>query len=516
MKRSFYYIIILLFVTSPFTCLYGQNDPLLRVEIETKSDEASYKIVTCGEKGVVLFYETTIKENDYKFWVFVLYNKYLQEDWKKDIPVYENMNYRHHIFRNNFLYLYFHDNEKKKTERFNFQVLKINISNGSYELYSGGVPDKSEFIDVDVSGDLVLAGINMDNYQSSLFSLNTVTKEIKPVFEIKEEKSHFESIYIDTLNNTIFGIYNVHLSRSEQYLLVKEFDTQGNNIHTIKLIAISGKKFNTAEIINISETNKLITGTFSNIKGSSIDSKSYFATGSSGFFTCNIIEGNQTQAKYYDFLELENMTGYLKSKEYQAAKKKATRIEDGKGSTSVDFDLLLHEIEKKDSLYYLVSEAYFEEYHTVTNSYYDYYGRYTPVTYSVFDGYKYFNTFILCLDDNGNKVWDNGMEIFNILTFNLKNRTNVYFNEDEIIMAYNSEGKIGAKIFKGSEVIDGLEYYPLESYYLNDKIMDDTKSNMKHWYDNYFVAFGFQEIKNNSLISKPKRMVFYINKLAFQ
>ena len=260
----------------------------------------------------------------------------------------------------------------------------------------------------------------------------------------------------------------------------------------------------------------MITGSYSNIKGSTIANTHYFVKRSSGFFTCKINENNQADTKYFDFLGLENMTGYLKSKEYQAAKKKAAKSEDGKEKSSVDFDLLLHEIIKKDSLYYFISEAYYEEFHTVTNSYYDYYGRYTPVTYSVFYGYKYFNAFILCLDENGNKIWDNGMEIFNILTFSLKNRTNVFFQKDEIIMAYNSEGKIGAKIFKGSEVIEGIEYFPLESYYLNDKVLNDTKSNMQYWYDNYFVAYGFQEIKNNSLISSPKRTVFYINKLAFQ
>ncbi|MCD4665955.1 MAG: hypothetical protein K8R68_11850, partial [Bacteroidales bacterium] len=243
--------------------------------------EASYKIVTCGEKGVVMFYETTIKENDYKFWVFVLYNKYMQESWKKDIPVYENMNYHKHVFRNNCLYLFFHNIDKKKSERFNFQVLKIDISNGSYELYSGGIPDKSQFVDVDVSGDFIIAGINMENNQSSLFSLNSITKEIKPVFEIKEDKSRFESIYVDTNNNSIIGVFNVYVSKSEYYFLVKEFDNQGNNLHSIKITPGAGKKFNTAKLINISKNDKLITGTYSNIKGSTIDNKHYFAKGSS-------------------------------------------------------------------------------------------------------------------------------------------------------------------------------------------------------------------------------------------
>ena len=90
------------------------------------------------------------------------------------------------------------------------------------------------------------------------------------------------------------------------------------------------------------------------------------------------------------------------------------------------------------------------------------------------------------------------MEIFDILTFNLVNRVVVHFMGDEILMAYNREGKIGAKMINGAEVVEGVEHYPLESSYANDKIITDTKSNMEYWYDNYFIAYGFQTIRNKS------------------
>jgi hypothetical protein len=229
------------------------------------------------------------------------------------------------------------------------------------------------------------------------------------------------------------------------------------------------------------------------------------------------IVGNLPQeGRYFNFLEMENMTGYLKSKEYVQALKKAERKDQNPDKYSLDFDLLLHEIIRRDSLNYFVSEAYYEEYHTVTSTYYDYYGRPVPVSYTVFDGYKYFNAFISCFTDEGEKLWDNGLEIFNILTFDLENRVNVYFNHDDVVLAYNREGKIGAKIINGQQIVEGVEYYPLESKYSEDKIIGDSKSNMEYWYDNYFLAYGFQNIKNNSLIGNDKRIVFYINKVFFQ
>ena len=125
---------------------FGQNDPPLRIEIESKSDEANYRVATCSENGLILFYETTVLQDNYKFWTFISYNKFMQEIWKKDVPVYENMSFRRKTLKGENLYLFFHDTEKKKKEAYNYQVLKINIPSGRYELFSGNLPEKAKLL----------------------------------------------------------------------------------------------------------------------------------------------------------------------------------------------------------------------------------------------------------------------------------------------------------------------------------------------------------------------------------
>ena len=494
----------------------GQSDPLLRIEINVKSDAATYKLISCGEDGFIMFYETTITQDDYQFWVFVSYNKFMQESWKKDVPIFENMSYRKKALRGEYLYLLFHDIDKKKSEIYNYQILKINITNGKYELFSGEVPDNSRFVEFDVFGNTVIAGVNTDDEQSGIYSLNMITKETNPVFEMLTERSKIESIYVDTLNNSYIGVFNIHNSRSEYFYVLKEFDMNGNEIHSIIVQPGENKKLNTGKLITINENERLLIGTYDFVKGGTIDKKEYFNNDAVGFYSIKLIDNQQAISNFYNFLDLENMTGYLKSKEYQQAKKKAENSDDNSDKHSLNFDLLLHEIIQKDSLYYFITEAYFESYHTVSSTYYDYYGQPVPVSYSVFDGYKYFNAFISCFDQEGEKLWDNGMEIFDILSFNLVNRVSVFFIENEILLAYNREGKIGAKMINGADVVEGLEHYPLESSYTSDKIITDTKSNMEYWYNNYFIAYGFQTIRNNSLPNKSKRVVFYINKVAYE
>ncbi|MBM3436544.1 MAG: hypothetical protein FJY07_10060, partial [Bacteroidetes bacterium] len=492
--KSFSILVLLVMVSF---IAAGQSDPPLRIEIDSKSDDAAYSVVTCGNSGFILFYETTRTQDDYKFWDFVCYNVFMQEIWRKDIPLNKNLKFRSKHFNGGSLYLLFHNPEKQKKELSNFQVLKLDIMNTRYELFSGELPEDSHIVDFGVFNNQIVAGINISDDKSSVIVMDMFSKVTHTAYEISDSSSRFESLYIDTLNSSYIAVFNVFLSKTDFHLLLQEFDSAGNNLSSVIIKFSENKKLNSGNVITINKNERLLIGTYDFVKGGSVDKKNYFHNESSGFYSVRIADNQPQEGRYFNFLEMENMTGYLKSKEYVQALKKAERKDQNPDKYSLDFDLLLHDIIRKDSLNYFVSEAYYEEYHTVTSTYYDYYGRPVPVSYTVFDGYKYFNAFISCFSDDGEKMWDNGLEIFNILTFDLVNRVNVFFSGDDIILAYNREGKIGAKIIKGPQIIEGVEYYPLESAHSEDKIMGDSKSNMEYWYDNYFLAYGFQNIKNN-------------------
>jgi hypothetical protein len=492
----------------------GQNDPLLRIEMETKSDEANYRVTPCGENGLMLYYRTTIKENEYNFWIFILYNKFMQEAWKEDVPILETLSFRKDVVADDNLYLFFYNEEKRKSEIYNFQVLKIRLKDQRYELFTGLLPDEGSVATFDIFNNTVIIGLNFPEREAGLYAFNMETKEVVVAKEIREQKARLENVYLDTTLNTIQGLFNVHSDKNNYFLQLCTFDTILQETQSLKFYAETGKKFNTGRISTVKGDTRLIFGTYDLTKNGSVDDKDFFIAEASGFFVINYSDEQNIATRYQNFLDLENMTGYLRSREYQQAKKKAEKNEDEE-TISLGYNLLLHDIIEQDSLFYFVGEGYYEDYHLVTNTYYDFYGRAMPVSYNVFDGYRYFNAFISCYDYQGKKLWDNGMEIFNIISFDLKQRVNVFFSGGETILAYNRDGKISAKIIAGPETIEGVDHFPLETTYVNDKIMSDTKSNMEYWYDNYFVAYGFQTIRNNSL-SNSKRTVFYINKVGFE
>ena len=507
-------LLVLLFLLSTLL-LKGQGDPLLRIELEAESDAASYKVIPVGEKGVLLFYQTNITQEEYKFWIFVLYDKLMHERWRKEIPVYSDMLYSRSEANAESVFLLVYDVETKKAEQYNYQILKINIKDGNYEIFSGKVPGYASFVDFNIAGDNIFAGMNTTKNHSGIYSLNTISKETNTVLE-PAEKSRFEALYLDTLTKSVVGIFNIYESKSNYYLNVEKFDYAGKKLNTIKVVPDEGKKFNSCKITAISENEMMIVGSYDVVKGNSINEKQYFNKASTGFFAVTIKNNVPGRVNYYNFVKLDNNTGYLKSREFLEAKDKASRAGDDEEKYSLDFDLLLHDLIVKDSLIYFVSEAYYEEYHTVTSTYYDFYGRMIPTTYSVFDGYRYFNAYVLCFDSNANKLWDNGMEIMNLLSYELFPRVVVYFDNDEMVLSYNYDGKIAAKTIKGNEVIEGVDYFPIETSYLKDKVVSDTKSQMEYWYDNYFIAYGFEVIKNNAFVQNSKRMVFYINKVVYK
>ena len=518
MMNRFYFriCILLLLITATVGSIPAQEDPVLRIEIPAQSDEANYKIIPCDETGMVLFYQTTISEEAYKFWVFNFYNKILQEVWKKEIPLFDRMSYAGNSLKPDGLYLFFHNPEKKKSDTYNFQIMKLDLAEGRYELFSGNLPDNSRFAAFEVTGRQAFIGMNIGDNKAGFYRFGFDTKELQSLFEFNEVDARFENLYIHSEQNQVYALFNVFNSKSDYLLQIREYSLSGNPGDTREIRPEFGKRFISGRMTSTGPSATLIIGTFDYVKGSTVDSRDYFERTSSGFYSANLEKQKDPVVFYHDFLELENMTGYLRSREYQAARKKAEKRDELDEKSALNYNLLLHDVIPHDSLLYFVGEAYYEDYHTVTSTYYDYYGRAVPVSYTVFDGYRYFNAFISCYNQQGIKLWDNGMEIFNLLTFDLSKRVNVLFDRNDIVLAYNFEGKIGAKIIDGPEVVEGVEYYPLATTYGNDKLITDTKSNMRRWYDNYFIAWGFQTIRNNSLIDNNKRTVFYINKVAFE
>ena len=87
-------------------------------------------------------------------------------------------------------------------------------------------------------------------------------------------------------------------------------------------------------------------------------------------------------------------------------------------------------------------------------------------------------------------IWEDGIEIRDILTFNLGKYMESYVSKDELAFFYSSENKLYYKIAGSPESGNSLQNIIIETKYKGDKVMDDLGSKMIHWYDNYFICYG--------------------------
>jgi hypothetical protein len=63
--------------------------------------------------------------------------------------------------------------------------------------------------------------------------------------------------------------------------------------------------------------------------------------------------------------------------------------------------------------------------------------------------------------------------------------------------------------------VEKTDYTDLDLSLPEDRLINETKSRMLHWYDNYFICYGYQEIKNLSYTGNATKLVFYCNKVRF-
>jgi hypothetical protein len=237
---------------------------------------------------------------------------------------------------------------------------------------------------------------------------------------------------------------------------------------------------------------------------------------STGFFYSRISGNQQKNIAFYNFLEFKNAGNLLDKKDIMMLRKKAMKKNLDLTSFSLDYTLLLHPVIRKDSTFILMAEAFNPQYHSETFTDFDYYGRPFTNSYSVFDGYRYNSAIITGFDDKGKLLWDNNMEIRNLVSFDLEQKVNTIFTAGDIVLTYQGEGKLASKIVKGYDVIEKLDYSPVEMSLPDDKLLSETKSKMIPWYDNYFLCSGYQEIRNVALEGNNKRLVYYFSKIKFE
>ena len=493
----------------------GSGSQPLRLEIETRQDTEPFTVVTFGPAGMLLFYESVVStdDKDHTVWIFKLYDVNFRQVWIQEMPILKDLKYEKSVSHDGQLYLIFYNSEKSFTGN-NFEIVIVpGEKEGLITAKTGKIPDKSLLAHFMIWNQKAILGIITDDDQSSFvrFDLSTGEQQSTPVTNARF--TFLLDMKVDTTTGILHTFYKAYDDKANEFIFYRQFNAYGDSLLTVPVNNDATKYLiNSGEILFPDGSQVLIIGTFKdNPKGKTDNVYSGLDIESSGIFVARL---NGTQNEFMKHYNFSDFSGFYKNLSVNDLSR--IRKRDKKGNEiTIDYNLLVHNIIRLEDGYVFVAEAYYPEYHTVTRMMYDWYGRPMPSYYNVFDGYRYTSAFITKFDKEGNLLWDNGMELWDILSNKLENRVNVIFDGEETILAFNFKGEITYKVFTAIEEQQSLEYVPIESKHTRDKMTSESGSNMLYWYRNYFLVYGYQRIRNTMISQEDKRYVFYVNKIAF-
>lgn len=527
----------------------AQSAQPIRFEVPTRSGTDPFNHVACGEDGVCLFYPT-IEETgkDSVSWSFYLLDRNLQQVWQKRIPLREDVSFLKSIYRNNCIYLLFHDTKRNETG--NISVFFIIPSKQIITEHRSDIPFKADVIDFEILNDLVFIGYNENRGKPGLIAFSLIDGQ-KRNFEISTENDALLlDVAADSVYKGIYATYKVQKTSTRNKLYLNKYDLSSALRSTTTFGGEVEKRIiNSAEYVPLSDTRGLLTGCYgySNrgrrpydyyhdyynyyyyhslyYRPYTYDANKDNTPVSDGFFTAAVGDNLTPTLRYYSFIDFSNALKITSDMDVLRLRKRSEKREKnnltGEDNTvddngnSLNYRLLMHPVIVSDGKFLLLGETYYPEYHTMTQMVYDYYGRAFPSSYSVFDGFRYSNAFLAAFDSAGVKVWDNGMEMRDILTTYLNHKMNYVFSGNEMTLFYNANGKLAVKTIAGSETLDNTSYVSIASKRQTDQVAYEYLGTMEYWYGNYYLASGYQTIRNNYL-TENKRNVFYLNKMAFE
>lgn len=538
--------------------IWAQTGSPLRLEIPAPAGSDPFNYVTAGKYGVCVFFPTINQTaKDSVTWSFLMTDEQLKEKWDRLVPLHKDVTYLKSLSTREAIYLLFHDTKQNKEG--NIFVFMIIPRLQVITEHRGMIPDKAEVVDFEITDDVAYIGYNNRKSQPGIIAFSLVTGEKKNFTVTTEKDALLLDISVDTARQKLFATYKIQYSSAKNHLFVNQYKAAGTPEKTFDFTEQAEKKnFNSAEYIPLGDGKGLIAGTYGfNVtstrrqydyynnyynsyyynyyspyyysRQSDYDANEDKTPVSDGYFTASVNNGTAGKIKYYNFSGFTNAFKYITDPSALRIKSKPAKKKEKVEQTTptpqpedafdndrtLNLRLITHEAIVHNGQLIITSEAYSPEYHTNTQMSYDYYGRAFPNSYQVFDGFRYSHAFVAGFDSSGNMAWNNGMEMRDIITKYLNRKLNCLFENDETVLYYNANNKVAFKTIKGNNIIDNTSYTTLTPKRAKDQPIDEYLGTIEHWYDDYFIATGYQTIRNNYLESN-KRNVFYISKMAFR
>lgn len=542
-------LIIFIALFMPGLLVLAQYNKPARFEIPTRTGSDPVNFIPCDEDGILVYYPTISETaKDSITWSFLMLDKMLNRSWQQLMPLHEDVTFLKGIYRNKVAYLLFHDTKRNKEG--NIFVFMVYPQLQIITEHRSSIPENADIIDFDITDDMAVVGYNKrkSNPSVHIFSLSNSDSKTQEITSIEE--SIILDIYADTASKQIFTVHKER-DKTGNNLFISIFNTRLEGLYQVKVLNMQEKRIiNSAQFVSTGTGKGLVFGSYGTSSRNNRKQYDYYndyynyyyyhnysyylrnpdrydsnrdeTPESDGFYTVNLTPESTPTASYFSFIDFNNTIRYLTEMDAVRMKVKADKRNKSEEldpkeerNLSLRYRLMLHDIAFQNNSFILAAEAYFPEYHSNTQMLYDIYGRPIPTSYSVFDGFRYTNTFIAAFDSTGRMLWNNGVEMRDILTKLINKKSGMMGDQDETIVFYNSGNKLSYKVLNKQNVVETTAITQIDLLRGTDEIIDEYLGSARYWYGNNIIVSGYAQIRNNYL-SESRRNVFYLNKLSFE
>jgi len=516
---SNYAIILLCFIFFR-NSLFAQDATVVRMEVPSDLESNAFHLVPMEKEGLMIFYESNeVNEQGLRKWYFGLFNTLLKQEWIKYVPLTDQLEYVDSRQVGKHVYFCFKNSDKGKATSGFYEIVNYDMRTNDFSKISGSLPLLATIAGFEVIETTACLALNLKKDETDLLFINVNSGDIKPIHVKEGSQNYFESLQVDYKNKQVYAIVKFMGNNNLQDEIIK-FSLNGEKISSYLVQSTDAiKMLRNFRIDPLSKDKLVAFGTYDINTSRSLSFKDINEnedTKSAGFFYLSFNKEVQESLQFYDFMSFNNIYGSLQGRKI-VTNKNSNYVEDNVPGKNVSayYNLCDPQLFRYKDQYIVTVEAYKYFYRTETRMEYDFYGTPMPYTYKVFDGYEFYDMIIASFSEDGKVVWNNDFALKNLKSNYLTRNTIAFIDGNLITMAYVNDGKIVAQTIDGPDDIDSYEV-PIATNIQRDKVSADENTYIVHWYDDFFLVYGNQQINNRSLLDQNIRTVFFANKVAFQ
>lgn len=516
-KKLYITVFVFCVCISWFNILKAQDYEPIRIEFPAQIDAKNYHFENLGSEGILLFYESNEinKEDKKRKWYFSLLDSTLAAQRISFLSLTDGLAFQKSSISDNIQALFFMSQNEKNEK--NYEIVWRDNNTQQFNILGGKLAAKSKIVSFELLNSNLVIGINLPDGKADILVYNLSDGSmkvphlnfsnpiiIKSIQSIKKNRKFVASLR-EYKSKKYFE--NTFLIFSETGELIKKY-----NINGLENVSLGESNFCFDE-----DENLISIGTYERETDIKINEESEeYMRESIGIYFMKFNDMAIEKEKYFAFKNMPNIYSALspeslmKVRELQSKKKNKLQ--------AVTFMFNQTQLTELDTIIFFSAEALQPRYRYETRVSYDFYGRPITYTYTIFDGYDFFTSLLISFDKEGNLIWNNHFPIGNILSYELDNHTSTYYLEDEIIVSMVKDGQIISQSFDyfNGDKIGEMGKLNIAMTYANDKLKEENFSFVQHWYSNYFLISGVQKINNNRLRNDSQRIVFFLQKVAFE